>query len=78
MATVMTITEINIITADKSEESWAIEGEITFEEELVTTFQATYNSETGEFEELVLETNPKDYDEDDLKEMILKAVEEYE
>ncbi|NLK21696.1 MAG: hypothetical protein GX308_06360 [Epulopiscium sp.] len=78
MATVMTITEINIITVDKSEETWVIEGEITFEEELITTFQATYNPEIDEFEELVLETDPKDYDEDDLKEMILKSVEEYD
>lgn len=78
MATIMTITEINIITVDQSEESWVIEGEISFEEELLTSFQATYNSETGEFEELIIETDPKDYDEDDLKEMILKAVEEYE
>lgn len=78
MATVMNITEINIITADKSDDVWLIEGEITFEEELITTFQASYNSVTGEFEELALETDPKDYDEDDLKEMILKAVEDYE
>ncbi|HHW67922.1 MAG: hypothetical protein PWP07_918 [Epulopiscium sp.] len=78
MATVMNITEINIITVDKSDDVWLIEGEITFEEELLTTFQANYNSITGEFEELDIETDPKDYDEDDLKEMILKAVENYE
>ena len=66
MATAMTITEVNIITVDKSEESWLIEGEIIFEEELITSFEGTYNSITEEFEELIIETDPKGYDKDEL------------
>jgi len=78
MATTMSITEINIITVDKSEESWLIEGEIIFEEEFSSSFEGIYNTETEEFEELIIENEPKSYDKDDLIEKILKAVEEYE
>ncbi len=72
------ITEVYIISIDKSEDSWAIEGEAVFEEDLTSGFEVTYNLEDDELEDLVLEVNPGSYSKNDFKNMILKAAREYE
>lgn len=72
------ISEVNIISIDKSEDSWAIEGEILFEEDLSTAFAVTYLSEDDELEELSLEVNPGEFDTDELKDKIIAAALEYE
>jgi hypothetical protein len=78
MATMVRITEVNIISIDKSEDSWAIEGEITFEEDLSTEFAVTYLADEDEFEDLKLAINPGHYDKQQLKEMIIDAALEYD
>lgn len=67
------ITEVVIISIDKCDESWAIEGEILFESDLTTPFSATYLPEDDEFEELEIEINPGKYDKKLLKEMIIDS-----
>ena len=44
------ISEISIISIDKSDDSWAIEGEILFEEDLSTAFEATYLCDEDDFD----------------------------
>lgn len=61
------ISEVNIISIDKSEDSWAIEGEILFEEDLSTAFEVTYLTDEDELEELSMEINPGKYDRSQLK-----------
>ena len=72
------ISEVSIISIDKSEDSWAIEGEILFEEDLSTAFEVTYLTEEDELEDLSMEIEPGDFDKEELKDMIIKAALEYE
>ena len=72
------ISEVSIISIDKNDESWAIEGEILFEEDLSTAFEITYLPVEEEFEDLVLEINPGKYDVSLLYEMILNSVDNFE
>lgn len=73
------ISEVNLISVDKSEESWAIEGEVIFEDDLSSGFEASYLAEDNEWEELSLELEIEEgFSMRTLKEMILSAIEEYE
>ena len=72
------ISEVSIISIDKGEDSWAIEGEILFEEDLSTAFEVTYLPDDDELEDLSLELEPGEFDEKQLKEMIIAAALEYE
>ncbi|MDR1532390.1 MAG: hypothetical protein LBS62_09460 [Clostridiales bacterium] len=67
------ISEVNIISIDKGEDSWAIEGEILFESDLTTAFSVTYIPEDDELEEMEIEVDPGKYDKALLKQMILEA-----
>ena len=72
------ISEIIILSVDKNDDSWAIEGEIIFESDLPTAFSVTYFIAEDEFEDLEIEHIPGKYDAKLLKEMILSASKEYE
>lgn len=72
------ITEVSIISIDKSDDSWAIEGEILFEEDLSTAFEATYLCDEDEIEDIFLELDPGVYDEKQLSQMIKAAAFEYD
>ncbi len=72
------IVEVNIISIDKSEETWAIEGEILFEGNLTTAFSVSYNQEYDELEDLEIEIDPGKYDKALLKEMIVDATYSYD
>ena len=74
----VTISEIVIISIDRSEDSWAIEGEILFESDLSTPFSTLYYPDDDEFEYLEIEITPGRFDKALLKHMILKAAQEYE
>lgn len=74
----VTISEIVIISIDKTEESWAIEGEILFESDLSSLFSATYYPADDEFEDLEIEITPGRFDKSLLKHMILAAAQEFE
>ena len=72
------ISEITIISIDKSDESWAIEGEILFESDISTPFSTTYFPEDDEFEDFEIEITPGRYDKSQLKQMILRSAQEFE
>jgi len=72
------ISEVNIISVDKSDDPWAIEGEILFESDLSTAFSVNYASDYDELEDLEIEINPGNYDRVLLKEMIVTAAQEYD
>lgn len=72
------ITELYIISIDKSDDSWAIEGEVTFEEDLSSGFEVTYNLEEDELEGLILEVDPGKYNKNEFKALIIEAVNEFD
>lgn len=72
------ISDVSIISIDKNEDSWAIEGEILFESDLTTDFSVTYIPDDDEFEDLEIEINPGSYDKSLLKELIIKAAISYD
>lgn len=73
------ITEVNIYSIDKGEDSWAIEGEILFEDDLTSAFEATYLVDEDELENLSLELDlEEDYDVRALKKWIVEAANDYE
>ncbi len=75
----MQISEVNLISVDKSEEIWEIEGEVIFEDDLSSGFAASYLAEEDEWEELSLELEMEEgFSMSVLKDMILSAIEEYE
>ena len=72
------ISEVVILSIDKSDESWAIEGEILFESNLSTPFSANYYPDDDELEDLEIEITPGRFDKSLLKQMILRAAQEFE
>ena len=72
------IDEVCIISIDKSEDSWAIEGEIIYDEDIACPFEASYVAEDDEFEEISTELDIYEFDSYDLKDKIKSAVFEYE
>ena len=72
------ISEVSIISVDKSEDTWEIEGEALFESDLTTAFSVTYLPDEDELESLELDVNPGSYDKRLLKEMIVNAALEWE
>lgn len=72
------ITELYIISIDKSDDSWAIEGEVIFEEDLSSGFEVTYNLEDDELEDLTLEVDPGKYNKNDFKTLIIQAANEFD
>ena len=63
------ITEVNIFSLSKDEDAWTIEGEIIFEDDLTSAFEA---------ENLSLELELDGFDTKVLKNMILDAANDYE
>ena len=74
----VTITEITVISIDKNDESWEIEGEILFESDLSTLFSATYYPDDDELEDLQIEITPGRFDKCQLRQMVSRAAQEYE
>lgn len=73
------ISEVCIISIDKSEDSWAIEGEIMFEEDLSSAFAVTYLPDDDELEDFSMELTIDDiFDKSLLKDMIISAAMDYE
>ena len=72
------IDEVCIISIEKSEDSWAIEGEIMYDEDIACPFEASYVAEDDEFEEISTELDINEFDSYDLKDKIKSAVFEYE
>lgn len=72
------ISEVVIISIDKNDDVWAVEGEIIFESDLTAAFSVNYSAEDDELEDLETEIDPGKYDKKAFKEMLLDAAREYE
>ncbi|KXL52292.1 hypothetical protein CLNEO_22260 [Anaerotignum neopropionicum] len=73
------ITEVNIYSMDKGDDSWAIDGEILFEDDLTSAFEATYLVDEDELESFSLELDlEENYDVRTLKKRIVEAANVYE
>jgi len=72
------IMDVIVISIDKCEDSWAIEGEIVFEADFTTAFSVTYLTMYDDLEDLEIEIDPGEYDAKQLKEMIIAAAMEYD
>lgn len=72
------IDEICIISIDKSEDIWEIEGEIIYDDDIACPFETSYNSEYEELENIVAEMDISDFDSEELYEKIKAAVLDYE
>ena len=72
------VTEVSIISIDKSDDYWSIEGEIIFEDDLESSFEATYLYDENEIEDLSLELDIDGYDKRTLYQMIKDAAEDFE
>lgn len=72
------ICEVNVLSVDKNEDFWFIDGEIVFESDLNTAFSVRYLPYEDEMECFELDLNPGKYDNMLLKEMILEATAGYD
>jgi len=72
------ITEVSIISIFKSDDCWSIEGDIIFEDDLESAFEATYLYDEDEIEELSLGLDIDGYDVRALYQMIKDAAEDFE
>lgn len=73
------ITDVNIYSIDKGDDSWAIDGELQFEDDLVSAFEAGYLVDEDELEHLSLELEIEEpYDLRAVKDWIVKAANEFE
>ena len=75
------INEVNIISIDKTDDSWEVEGEILFEEDLSCGFAVTYVPDDDELENLQLEFDSEaigKFDKSKLKELIIAAANEFD
>lgn len=73
------VTDVNIYSIDKSEDNWAIDGEIQFEDDLISAFEAGYLVDDDELEHFTLELEMEEpYDQRAVKDWIVKAANEFE
>lgn len=72
------IDDVCIISIDKSEDVWAVEGEIIYDDDIACPFAASYLAEDDEFDEITAEMDISEFDPEELKEKIKKASLEYE
>jgi len=72
------IDEVCIISIDKSDDTWAIEGEIIYDEDIACPFEASYIAPDDEFEQISAETDLDEFDKDELLEKMKAAIFGYE
>ena len=72
------IDEVCIISIDKSEDVWSIEGEIIYDDDIACPFAEYYIAEDDEFEEITTDADISGFDPDEMREKIKAAVLEYE
>jgi len=76
----VSISEVDIISIDKSQDSWEIEGEVMFDENFSSLFSVIYLPHEDELENLALELDidMDDHDLKELKENIIDAVNDFD
>lgn len=74
----ISIDEVCIISIDKSEDVWDIEGEIIFDDDIACPFEASYVAQDDEFEQITAEMDLDEFDRDELLDKIKFAAFNYE
>lgn len=72
------ITEVNIFSLSREDGVCSVEGEIVFEDDLTSAFEATYLEDEDELEDVSLEMDFDQFDQKVWKEMLLDAISNYE
>ena len=72
------VNEVAVISIDKNDAVWAIEGEIVFESDLTAAFSVNYSPDDDELEDLEIEIDPGKYDKKLFKEMLIEAAYEFD
>ncbi len=72
------ISDVVILSVDKNDDVWEIEGEINFDGDLASPFSAQYSFDYDDLEDLNIEITPGRFDKNLLKEMIKDAVNDFE
>ena len=75
---VIPVDDICIISIDKSEDVWAVEGEIIYDEDISCPFAVSYSTIDDELLEYTAENDMSDFDMDELTEKIKVAIINYE
>ena len=70
----MIISEIIVISVDRTENTWPIEGEAVFEGDFSTAFAAVFYPDENEVEGLEFDVTPQGYDTEQFSEMLVAAV----
>ncbi|MCL2851609.1 MAG: hypothetical protein FWE20_01050 [Defluviitaleaceae bacterium] len=71
------ISEVVVISIDKNDDIWAVEGEVFFESDLSAAFSVSYSLEYDELEDFEIEIDCK-FDKKVFKEMLVEAAHDYE
>ena len=73
MATLLKVTDVNIISIDKEEDIWLIEGEAVLEDQITIGFEASFDPTYNDLEIQRMDEDLENLDENTLKEMIIEA-----
>ena len=68
------IDEVCIISVDKSEDVWSIEGEIIYDDDIACPVAAYYMAEDDEFDELTTDAGLDDVEPEEMRGHIKAAV----
>lgn len=72
------IDDVCIISIDKSDDTWAIEGEIIYDDDIACPFEASYIAQDDEFEQFTAEAELDEFDKEELLEKLRAAILDYE
>ena len=74
----MTLSEIVVISVDRADATWPIEGEAIFEGDFSTSFAAVFYPDDSEVEGLEFDITPAGYDSEQFLEMLVAAILDFE
>ena len=74
----MSIADVVIISVDKTDEVWHVEGEAAFEGNFSTAFAATFYPAEEEIDGLEFVVPPADFDRDRFAEMLVAAISDFD
>ncbi|MCL2397475.1 MAG: hypothetical protein FWC93_05350 [Defluviitaleaceae bacterium] len=74
----MNISEVVVISVDRGDDMWPIEGEAIFEGDFSTAFAAAFYPDDNEIENLEFDVAPKGFDRELFAEMLIAAISEFD
>ena len=74
----MNIVDVVVISVDRCDDIWPVEGEAVFEGDFTTAFAASFYPDDSEIENLEFDVAPKGFDEEVFAEMLTAAILEFD